>query len=538
MRSYRPKRSFSAAAVTIAVTTTLALTPMISAGAFGPGGPKSAVSAKTADDDLVTALDQVLASSALAGSTTSVQVLDEASGAQIYSRNADQRVIPASNEKVLTSAAVLDQLGSSYRFHTTVSHTGTRSGATVDGDLVLKGTGDPTLTEARFDALADQVAAAGITTVTGGLIADDSAFDHVPLGFSWAWDDESLSYSAPVSALTAAATPLFDTGSVAIKTAPGATAGAAGVIAQNPRNSYVTIQNATKTGAAGSADTVTAERLHGTNTVVVSGSVPLGGTAGTDLVAVEDPTLLAASAFRAALTRHQITVSGPTTVKAATGTVTPVYDLASIPLSELLVPFLKQSNNGHAELLVKALGHETTGKAGSWSNGLAQVRTTLTGLGVTVPTLVLQDGSGLSRRDLVTTRQIANLLESVKDKPWFSDWYNALPIAGADGALVGGTLTNRFRGTPAANNLRAKTGTLTGVNALSGYVTDTTGRRLVFSMVSNNATANVAGVLDQAGVKLASAGSASVSATTATPKVRRALTPDGQDVECSWVRAC
>jgi D-alanyl-D-alanine carboxypeptidase/D-alanyl-D-alanine-endopeptidase (penicillin-binding protein 4) len=125
----------------------------------------------------------------------------------------------------------------------------------------------------------------------------------------------------------------------------------------------VTIKNNTVTGAAGTANTVTAVRSHGTNTIVVSGSVPLKGATTTDLVSVENPTLLAASTFRAALTRHKVKVTGSTVVKASPASVKKIYDRASIPLSELLVPFLKVSNNGHAEVLVKAMGRKASGKA-------------------------------------------------------------------------------------------------------------------------------------------------------------------------------
>jgi serine-type D-Ala-D-Ala carboxypeptidase/endopeptidase (penicillin-binding protein 4) len=520
----------------ILILTALTMTTMLTNGSIS-----KALASERADPDdaLVTALDGVLAGSALAGSTTSMQVLEEATGDVVYSKAADQRVVPASTAKLMTSAAALEYLGADFRFHTTVSHSGSQNGATVDGNLIIKGTGDPTLTQARFDEMAEKVAAQGITSFTGDLIADASAFDRTPLGPDWTWDDESASYAAPISALTAAANSVFDTGSVAITARPGKAAGEAGVLSLTPSNSYVKIENNTVTGAADSSDTVTAVRNHATNTIVVSGSIPLSGKASTDLVAVQDATLLAASAFRAALSRHNVEVTGKTVVKATSGTVQQIVDLSSSPLSELLPPFLKLSNNGHAELLVKAMGRKATGKAGSWSNGLAQARTTLTALGVSVSTVMLRDGSGLSRRDLLTTREIAELLENVKTEPWFKAWYDALPIAGADGQLVGGTLTNRFRGTLAANNLHAKTGTLTGVNALSGYVTDTTGRRLVFSIVSNNATANVSSVLDQAAEKLAAAGSsAKLSARRVTPAVPRTLSTDGQDVECSWVQAC
>jgi D-alanyl-D-alanine carboxypeptidase/D-alanyl-D-alanine-endopeptidase (penicillin-binding protein 4) len=535
MRSRTLTRSL-VAATTLAVT----MTPVV--GSIGSSistgtGPVRAQAA--GDAALVTALDQVLGNSALAGSMTAMQVVDGTTEAVIYSKNAGQRVIPASNEKLLTSAAALAYLGAGYRFHTTASYSGTKSGTTVTGNLILKGTGDPTLTDARFDTIAAKVAAAGITKVTGQLIADDSAFDHTQLGSNWGWDDESYAYGAPISALTAASTKVFDAGSVAVAAKPGTAKGTVARLGILPRNSYVKIKNNAVTGAAGSANTITAVRTHGTNTVVVSGSIPLGGATSTDLVSVENPTLLAASTFRAALTRHKVKVVGATVVKAGPASPKKIYDRASVPLRDLLVPFLKLSNNGHAEVLVKAMGATASGHAGNWTNGLAQERTTLAGLGVTTAASQFGDGSGLSRRDSVTTRQIATLLERAQSQPWFSAWYKALPIAGVDGQLVGGTLTHRFRGTRAANNLHAKTGTMAGVNALSGYVTDTTGRRLAFSIVSNNATANVAGILDQAALKLADAGSAAALATrSATPESRSTRTRQGQDVECSWVQAC
>jgi serine-type D-Ala-D-Ala carboxypeptidase/endopeptidase (penicillin-binding protein 4) len=537
-----------AVATTLTVVTSLTVVTMTTGF---PGSSKASASeqstttpAADSDDALVTALDQILASPALAGSNTGLQVLDDATGAVVYSKNAAQRLIPASNEKLMTSSAALTYLGAAYRFHTTASYSGTKSGTTVTGNLYLKGTGDPTLTDARIDGIAAKVAAAGITKFTGNLVADDSAFDHTGLGNSWAWDDESYAYAAPISALTAAATPVFDTGSVAVTTKPGSAKGNAGVLTLSPRNSYVKITNNTVTGAAGTANTVTAVRSYATNTIVVSGSIPLKGAARTALASVQNPTLLAASAFRDALTRHKVTVTGATVVKATSGTVKQIYDLQSIPLSDLLVPFLKLSNNGHAELLTKAIGYKASGgKTGTWSNGLAQVRTTLAGLGVSTSAVTLVDGSGLSRRDLLTTGQIAQLLDSVQTQPWFTAWYSALPIGGAAGDLVGGTLTSRFKGTAAANNVHAKTGTLSGVNAISGYVNDTTGRRLVFSMVSNNATTSVTAILDQAVVTLANAGSNAAALRTAaraaTPqKEPQAVTRQGDAVECSWIQAC
>jgi D-alanyl-D-alanine carboxypeptidase/D-alanyl-D-alanine-endopeptidase (penicillin-binding protein 4) len=522
----------------------LAATAVAAAGtAFALSAVDAASAGTTADAALVATLDQVLADPRLDGSTTGMQVRDGATGTVIYSHNADQRVIPASNEKLMTSAAALEVLGTGYKFHTVARYSGKRSGSTVTGNLYLHGQGDPTMTYAQFDALAAAVAKAGVKKFTGTLDADDTWFDHVPLGLDWSWQDETFFDNAPISALTVAADANYDSGSLSIADRPGPAAGKAGVLTVTPANSVVTIVNHTVTGKQGSADTVTATRAHGSNTVTVSGSTPLEPAAAhTSLVAVQDPTKLAIGVFRDALKRHGVTITGATTTGTtpATGT-TLLTDHASITLAQLLPSFLKLSNNGHAELLTKAMGRaRTPGSAGGWSTGLAASTAALKALGVDTSRISMGDGSGLSRRDWLTTSQIAALLDAAPGRPWFATWYAALPIAGDPDPLIGGTLRSRMAGTPAAENLHGKTGTLTGVNALSGYVKDASGRTLVFSSVSNSAPAGVADILDRAAVALAGSGAAQ-SATLMQRRLNRVevephvVTRNGEEVECSWV---
>ncbi|BCJ48858.1 hypothetical protein Asp14428_03330 [Actinoplanes sp. NBRC 14428] len=191
-------------------------------------GTASAETGGASDTALVATLDQVLANSRLAGSTTGLQVRDATSGAVIYSHNAEQRVIPASNEKLMTSAAALEVLGTGYKFHTYARYSGTKSGKTVSGNLYLKGQGDPTLTYAQFDAIATAVNRAGITKFTGSLVADDTWFDRTPLGLDWSWQDETYADTAPISALTVAADGNFNSGAVAVVTKPGSAANKAG----------------------------------------------------------------------------------------------------------------------------------------------------------------------------------------------------------------------------------------------------------------------------------------------------------------------
>lgn len=479
---------------------------------------------------LATDLDTILSSPALDGADVGL-VVRTVDGETVYSHAADRRQQPASNAKLVTSAAALDVLGPDYRFQTTVHTTGRRHGPVVDGDLYLKGTGDPTMLAADYDALAAQVAGAGITFVKGRLVADDTWFDDVRLGTSWAWDDEPYYYSAQISALTAAPDTDYDAGSVIVKVAPGPNGQA--IVTTEPPTDYVTIANTAVTGPAGSANTISVDRVHGGNTVTVTGSIPSGGAATTEWMAVWEPTGYAAALFRAALHRHGVRVLGPTTRAALPARATTVATRQSMPLRELLTPFLKLSNNMHAEILVKAMGRATRGQ-GTWSAGLAAVADRLRAYGLDPSRLSLRDGSGLSRMDQIAPDQLATLLGAAHGRPWFADWYDALPIAGEADRMVGGTLRSRMRDTPAAGNVHAKTGSLTGVSSLSGYVTTANGQQWVFSMVTNNAIGvNLKGLEDTVAVRLAQEGS---NARTVTPA--RLDQGDVSELECSWEKAC
>jgi D-alanyl-D-alanine carboxypeptidase/D-alanyl-D-alanine-endopeptidase (penicillin-binding protein 4) len=201
----------------------------------------------------------------------------------------------------------------------------------------------------------------------------------------------------------------------------------------------------------------------------------------------------------------------------------------------LLVPFLKLSNNMHAEVLLKEMGRAAAGQ-GTWAAGLAAASGALSALGVDMTVQRQVDGSGLSRQDLLTNHQITALLLAARAEPWYQTWYDALPIAGVSDRMVGGTLRSRMVGTPAAGNVHAKTGTLTGVSALSGYVTDATGRKLVFSMINNNSLGGVSALLDAVAIALASPQDTAARATPQAPAAVHPLT--GDEVECAWVKAC
>jgi D-alanyl-D-alanine carboxypeptidase/D-alanyl-D-alanine-endopeptidase (penicillin-binding protein 4) len=187
------------------------------------------------------------------------------------------------------------------------------------------------------------------------------------------------------------------------------------------------------------------------------------------------------------------------------------------------------------------MGEKVSGE-GTWDAGTTAVIDDAATMGVDTSQVRMVDGSGLSRADLLTPQQITNLLIAARGKPWFTSWYKALPVAGNPDRFTGGTLRNRMRNTPAANNLHGKTGSMTAVSALSGYVTDAAGEQLVFSMISNNFLPNgITSIEDAVGVTLAGYGGADAAPATVAPADPPARTPAQRrnpDLECAWVKAC
>ncbi|NLU71841.1 D-alanyl-D-alanine carboxypeptidase/D-alanyl-D-alanine-endopeptidase [Streptomyces sp. HNM0575] len=530
----RPRARLGARIVAVAAGLALVL------GTGGAAGARTAGPPPTWDK----AVDRALADKRLKGAAASVVISDAKSGRVLYERDPGRRLMPASNTKLLTSAAAMDVLGPGYRYRTDVLADGDRDGGRLDGDLYVRGTGDPTLLAKDYDALAADVADSGIEEVTGRLVADDTRFDSERLGRSWAADDESAYYSSQISALSLAPDTDYDAGCVIVEIVPGSGPGEKPKVEVTPSNRYVDVENAATTVDKDGSDTLTVQREHGGNKVTVSGGIPAGADPKKEWTSVWEPTGYAASVFADALKRHGVRVGGRTELGRATPAgARRVGRHTSMPLAELSVPFLKLSNNNHAEVLTKTMGLETKGKGhGTWSAGLAAIRGFLKKEGVDTRTLRQVDGSGLSRMDNVSAGHIATLLHSVRKKPWFKQWYDALPVACAGDRMKGGTLRSRMCDTPAEGNAHAKTGSLTGASGLSGYVTDADGRELAYSIVTNNYLAeSVKDIEDEIVVTLASYGKD--GKVRGTPEKRGAGRDDGDHapsptfgLECTWTK--
>ncbi|WP_196777757.1 D-alanyl-D-alanine carboxypeptidase/D-alanyl-D-alanine-endopeptidase [Lentzea aerocolonigenes] len=479
-------------------------------------------------------LDAILADGGLKGADVGITVRDANTGEVVYTRSGGRRSQVGSNLKVLTTTSALDLLGPDFRWKTELQSSGAQNGSTLNGDLVLRGTGDPTMSAARYKALADSLKAKGVTSVSGALVLDDTAFDSQPYGLGWAWDDEPYAYSAVTSALTLSPDAKFSAGTVVVTASPGASPGAPAQVSVFPPNDQLQIVNTATTGDDG----VSIERDHGTNVVRVSGSTTSDASA---LVTVTDPTAVVGSVFRNALEQNGIQVQGGVRKgKAPQGAAVLASD-QSMTLGQVMNPLLKNSNNMITEALVKTAG-------GSFTNGVNQLSRKWAGLGVDANWVEIFDGSGMSRMDEIAPDDLASIFVKARTKPWFGVWQSSLPVAGRDGTLV-----NRMKGTKAEGNVVAKTGSMSGVSALTGYVTTQAGRQLVFSIVQNNLVLwfNPKTIEDQVAVRLANDGGAQVMSTPtpktqAVPQQRKAPAQkptkvpakERFDVECSWVNAC
>jgi serine-type D-Ala-D-Ala carboxypeptidase/endopeptidase (penicillin-binding protein 4) len=308
------------------------------------------------------------------------------------------------------------------------------------------------------------------------------------LGVDWAQDDESTYYGAQISALTVSPNTDFDAGTLIVTAKASVISGQPVNVSISPPTDYVQLSNRAISGPGNSYGIT---RQHGTNVLQLTGALAPGKQS-RQWVSVWEPTQLVANLFEQALAQQGIQVMGRRVIGGASpATARVLAEHQSAPLQALITPLLKLSNNNMSEALLKAMGRKTA-NAGTAQAGVAAVAAFMKRQGMHPSTLVQVDGSGLSRRNLVSSQNLTDLLLATAKQPWFDAWYSALPIAGNADRMTGGSLRYRLRGTAAENNLHAKTGSMAGVSSLSGYITDAEGRRLVFSMISNNYVSDAA----------------------------------------------
>jgi D-alanyl-D-alanine carboxypeptidase/D-alanyl-D-alanine-endopeptidase (penicillin-binding protein 4) len=457
------------------------------------GCAAAAAAERGGSSSLQAAIDRIVDRPVFAGAFWGIEVRSLKTGKVVYARNADKNMKPASTLKLVTTAAALDAFGPDLRLRTTVETAARRDGmGRLLGDVYLVGRGDPEMTSAGFEEMAEALKAAGIRRIEGRLIGHDGLFTGERRGYDWAWGDLVWSYGAEVSALS------FNDNAAVLTVSPGERAGDPLMVERFPESRYYRVVSTATTSPPGSGRDLVLERDLGSSEVRLGGTLPAGEGPEELSVALEDPALYAATVFAEVLEAKGIRVTDavvtskdplPAGVRVLAG-----HD--SAPLAEILKGVNKPSQNLHAEMLLRLLGARVKG-AGTVEAGHAAVMEFLRRVGVNPQAWSLQDGSGLSRSDLVSPREMVGLLAAMDRHRYAAAFKDSLPVAGVDG-----TLEHRMRGTAAQGRVAAKTGTIRHVNALDGYATTRGGERLAFAIIVNHHTGDpkdVVSAIDQIG---------------------------------------
>lgn len=425
-------------------------------------------------------MQYIKAEEKLKGALVGIEVKDATNGEIIFEHMSDTRLRPASNMKILTTVAALSALGENYTFSTELLTEGCIEEGQLCGNLYLKGKGDPTLLTSDLKILTEKIKAAGINTIKGDIIGDDSWYDDVRLSPDMIWSDEHFYYGSQVSALTVSPNADFDTGTIIVKVIPSEI-GKKPIINIFPKTPYVEIENKAETRLSGCEDDLTIYRSHGTNRIIVEGSIPVSIEPIREWIAVWDPTSYVLDLFKDALKEMGIDYTGRIRTETTPETVELLYRHSSRPLSEIIIPFMKLSNNGHGEMLVKEMGRVIYDD-GSWEKGLTVLLNEIKTYGVNTETLVIRDGSGISHATLIPAEEITTLLYHIQNKPWFPVFLKSLPVAGKADRMIGGTLKDRL----VEYHVNAKTGTIYSVSTLSGYLKSNKKDNIIFSILLNN----------------------------------------------------
>ncbi len=430
-------------------------------------------------------LDRIFSDSRFAGAQWGVQIYSLDREETLYERDAAQLLIPASNTKIITAAVSLLQLEPDYRFRTLISANGVIENGTLDGDLIVTGFGDPSITVhspnedpfETFRSWARILKEKGIRKISGNILGDGSAFGHSILGKGWEWNDLTEGYAAPVSALQ------FNGNRQWLEIHPTKSNSPHPSIRILPLPLYWIVENELSVKAEADDFNIEIERNEIDESMTLRGIVPANSRVIRKEVAVSNPTHWYLSALKHALEMEQIdtrSCSIQSIKELPSKPLTQLIEHQSEPLSEILKPMLKESLNLYAETLIRVLGLELKSR-GSFENGKEIIEETLDSMAISANRYAYADGSGLSRLNLVSSAVLVRILRAMHRNPYFTYFYDALAIAGQDG-----TLENRLKGSGIENHLHAKTGSLSGVSAITGYLKTGENEMLAFSMIANN----------------------------------------------------
>lgn len=416
-----------------------------------------------------------------------VSVRDE-SGQEIAAFNSEKLMVPASNMKLVTSAAILEELGPDFRYVTNIYGTGKLEGRTWVGDIHIVASGDPSINGDFYDdddlyvfkQYAEQLRAAGIDSIRGNVFGNTSVFDGQHLPPDWDWYDLPFYYAAEVGPLS------FNSNTVFLEVETSGKPGTKPGISWFPFNTdYVTFVNNQLITARGTSYRESYRRMPGSNVITLGSRLPQGYVE-TEALTVSNPTMYFLDTFVKFLTYEGFGMDVrfhedpfPRGWEHADYKLLASHE--SQPLSELLQKVNKDSDNLYAEMMLKTLAHHRKGGAGSIRTGEIAANQRFSIMKLDTNYVSFRDGSGLASTNLVSTGFLSGLLYAMTQSPNFAHYDSSMTIAGVDG-----TFRNRLRGTPLEGNLRGKSGTISRTRAFSGYVKTKSGKLVSFSMIANN----------------------------------------------------
>jgi len=478
----------SASRAAAALATLLCLAPLTAR----PAEPDPGADAR----ELAGMLKGIVQSSALGAARAGILVVRVDTGEVVYAHDPDALLNPASNVKLVTTAAALARLGPEFRFATEFLVDGGARGEVKT--LTVRGKGDPTLVSERLWAVASDLAHLGVRRV-GELVLDESYFDGERIGPGFDQEDGDRAYLAPAGALS------LNFNTLEIHVAPGDRVGGRARVELEPDSDFLALDNRTATvGSSGRGRVKVATDLRaGKERVVVEGRVPAAARPQVLWRRVDDPALYLGQTLKRLLELRGVKVG-----RVRTGVAPPgarlLYVSQSDPLAEVIRKLNKTSNNFTAEQLLKTLGAEVKGGPGSWPKGVDAVAEFLAEAGVPRGSYLMKNGSGLNDTNRFSARQLVTVLRTMWARfPLQPEYVVSLPVAARDG-----TIRWRMEGTEAAGRLRAKTGTLDGVTSLSGYVQTGGGKVLAFAILVNDSPGRqqVVRAIDALGAAMAASG--------------------------------
>ncbi len=412
----------------------------------------------------------------LRGAQTGFILQDTVRGTSLYTQNADQDFMPASNFKLLVGSAALQRLGTSFVYTTTVTADAAPQGGVIHGNVYLHGGGDALLSAKDLDDAAAALAASGIKHIDGSVVTDATRFDSQRYGYGWSWDDLPYYYAPVVTALE------LEDGVTHAFMSPGPAVGAPVALRVSPDSSTFTLDNRMTTAPATAKDTSDLSReWDKPTTIELTGTYPLGAKESGDLrPSVPDPESYAGDVFSRALTAHGITVANALKSGKMPANATQLWSHNSEPMPQLLADFWYPSDNLMGELFLKELGVVQAGEPGTDANGRILEQAYLKSIGIDPFTVTIADGSGLSQYDRITPRDLLTILQADWNGPNRDVVLDALPVSG-----VRGTLKSAYLKTPAERMVFAKTGSISHVRTISGYVITKTHGPVTFSFMVN-----------------------------------------------------